>query len=344
MIGDTVANLDELMRNPKPRDHVAGCVWELMRRIFSKHRIIEALLLLRLLSWSSKCIEDGHGSLAVIHKNHPQHGLIMVALRALAHSCRILFRPRPDTDPELTALRKKIIGIEDKPAYKSSGQSLCCGSSARRERSDAVRAGGEWTQSCQTRSIGTAAENWKNVDVAEQARWNAEGARKRARVRLERQDKLVELREALKLAVARKSAEEPASAPAIRMTNCRFTDDQIETIERMWATTELTPAEVGRRRRDALTIPDGDVTVGILNDIRPLVPPSGQDLPFLNARLATVVRVVAHNREEFERTVFMRIVSIDGGCGAQLPVQENLEEDVVSKALALGMSPHFQRT
>ena len=121
--GDILANLRALgAQEHVPRDPTAQKIQQLVRLGYNMPQLIKGVELLRLVSWSTAVAEQGHASVAVIAKSHPEYGANMLQQRALIHMMRPLVLPPKPTAPDRmeAALRK----LERKQPSKISGRQL----------------------------------------------------------------------------------------------------------------------------------------------------------------------------------------------------------------------------
>ena len=68
---DTDQQLDDLgALDSPPEETIALNVWYMLRAGVSRARFLEAVALLGECQWSTRCVEQGHGSMACIRKQH----------------------------------------------------------------------------------------------------------------------------------------------------------------------------------------------------------------------------------------------------------------------------------
>ena len=91
-------NLHEVAVKVKPPlDPVAAKIWHLLRAGFPQQDIRGAIDLFKEVPWSTQGVERSHGSLASLHKVHPQYSLATLAVRATLHQCRAFFSQSEET-------------------------------------------------------------------------------------------------------------------------------------------------------------------------------------------------------------------------------------------------------
>ena len=94
---DIDAQIRWLQSLPKPpKEEVAQYCWRLLKAGFPEEKLNEALELLAEANWTSKGVEQAHGSLAAINKLHKAYMAWMLSTRAMVHQQRARF----STDPE----------------------------------------------------------------------------------------------------------------------------------------------------------------------------------------------------------------------------------------------------
>ena len=96
---DIEANLEHLSHQALVTED-SGCtkkVQLLLEKVFNKARLARALKLLLETEWSTRPVEQGHGSCAVLHKFIPDMEEDMLVTRSQLHQCRSLFQLDKDT-------------------------------------------------------------------------------------------------------------------------------------------------------------------------------------------------------------------------------------------------------
>ena len=90
---------------------------------------MEACRLMADISFSTIAVEQGHGSLAVVHRSHPRYGEFLLAVRSFLHAVRSLFRD-PQIPVKLKRLETERARLEKKNPNKLNGASLLAGAAA----------------------------------------------------------------------------------------------------------------------------------------------------------------------------------------------------------------------
>ena len=83
--------------------------------------LVEGLELLRECPWSTKTMEDQHGSMAVTHRHHPDLAGATLACRSFIHSLRALVSEAP-ADPELKRRLAAIERLDRKKPRRATGR------------------------------------------------------------------------------------------------------------------------------------------------------------------------------------------------------------------------------
>lgn len=97
--GDIRANLQALgqMYLGDDTDETTKLVQGLVRAGSSELELVDAISLLGECGWSTKGVEEQHGSIATVHKYHRELEAASLAARSFVHTCRPLFRPDADS-------------------------------------------------------------------------------------------------------------------------------------------------------------------------------------------------------------------------------------------------------
>ena len=123
--GDIKHNLEELRRNALPAnaDSTTKKIKAMLELSWPVDELIGAVKLFSEVGWTSKAVEDMHGSIAVVHRLHKDLDGSTLALRAFVHACRALFRP----DVEENVMRRLIArcdGLDENRGRCVSGQNM----------------------------------------------------------------------------------------------------------------------------------------------------------------------------------------------------------------------------
>jgi hypothetical protein len=107
--GNISVNLNNLTAQPyEGRDATTVCIYELAMAGFSRATLEDGIALLGDVPWTTVSAEQGHGTMAQIHRQHPQYSPDMVALRTSFSQARTLFQ----RDSDDSALRRNNSRLE----------------------------------------------------------------------------------------------------------------------------------------------------------------------------------------------------------------------------------------
>ena len=106
-IGDIDGNLDRLLASTDEAD--SGCtekVRSLLRCGYNRQALIRGIQMLRYVEFSTRAVEQGHGTTATLHRYHPDYSVMTMIVRAMIHQCRAMFMPSRD-DSQLARLEAR---------------------------------------------------------------------------------------------------------------------------------------------------------------------------------------------------------------------------------------------
>ena len=92
--GDIVQNLNQLKEGPAPIDGTARKIWQLLQEQWDFGQIVAGVELMAEVHCSTTIVEQGHGSAALVHRQHRQYSRQMTCTRSMLHMCRTLVTPR----------------------------------------------------------------------------------------------------------------------------------------------------------------------------------------------------------------------------------------------------------
>ena len=123
--GDIAANLVALAEGPRPQDGTACKIRDLVLRGWGNEQLIESIELMQEIHFSTNIVEQGHGSTAVVHKQHPGYSGERIVVRALLHSCRALFvKPPKGKADAAELLGRKVKRIKKMQPQKITGRHM----------------------------------------------------------------------------------------------------------------------------------------------------------------------------------------------------------------------------
>jgi hypothetical protein len=94
--------------NEQPQEPVAAQLWLLARHGYPTGQLLQVLELLSQISWSTIITEQQHGSLAAIHRHHPDYGMRTLATRATLLQLRKLLPAFSADERRLELLKQRI--------------------------------------------------------------------------------------------------------------------------------------------------------------------------------------------------------------------------------------------
>ena len=121
--GDTVHNMRDLLSGPEPPEENAKRGKRLLERGKSLHLVGNAFKLLAEAPFSTKTVEQPHGSIACSRAVHPELSTQVVATRAALHQCRHIAATDPDDRIEARLL-KRIETVERKRNRRVSANNM----------------------------------------------------------------------------------------------------------------------------------------------------------------------------------------------------------------------------
>ena len=96
-VGDVRRNLEQLEASDEViSDTFAAQVRALLRIGFNRDKLVDAVVLLKEVPWSTVPVEQAHGSIAVLHRFHPLYSCDQLSQRSMLHQCRHLFTTSDD--------------------------------------------------------------------------------------------------------------------------------------------------------------------------------------------------------------------------------------------------------
>jgi hypothetical protein len=129
--GDVEGNLRQLQREDSSpsEDQTTTKIHRLLQLGFPIHMLAEGIDLLSHVHWTTTSIEQGHGSMALVHRLHRYYSAQQLCQRAFIHAIRALAAD-PDDDPaarSVRALDKKLVQLSRRQPQRITGRHIFLG-------------------------------------------------------------------------------------------------------------------------------------------------------------------------------------------------------------------------
>ena len=232
--GDVGANLNILKESDCPEEPISAQLWHLLQIEHPRPQLEQAVLLLQHIGWSSVPAEQQHGSLAVLHRWHPDYEMHNLFTRALILQVARLMPKQSAEEKRVAELCRKLQRIEHSLEHVSGAtgrheflKGLVAVAKRRKEGGD---------PSFETRGMREIAQHWfsrhatlwAQQSVRLQARFNQRSSvacQVKSRALLEEQEALQSEMETL---VARQSAQRDVGP--LTMSSAAFTERYLEQL------------------------------------------------------------------------------------------------------------------
>ena len=124
--GDIESNLEAMKAGPQPEEPCSSQLWELMHDhpLFPRSNLVGVVELLGQVSWSSLPAEQQHGSLAALHRWHPEYELDTLVSRALCHQMVRLLPSASDLDKKISRIARQLRKLDSKVPERARGQHM----------------------------------------------------------------------------------------------------------------------------------------------------------------------------------------------------------------------------
>lgn len=120
--GDRQQNLDDLAKQTKPVDEVAGKIWELLQKEYDRGELEKGLDLLSEAGWCATTVEQGHVKASRIMQKHPEYTEDTMRSRAMVGSMSMLFAQDP-AEKHAAGICRQTSSLEKyKPQYFTGRQ------------------------------------------------------------------------------------------------------------------------------------------------------------------------------------------------------------------------------
>ena len=121
--GDVAQNIADLRDGPVATEPLTLKIQLLARHGYRMAALVDGVNRLANCPFSTSAHEQGHGSAAIIHKNHPGYSTRLITARALLHICRCLYSPAP-VSTLLKRTEAALARLESRRPFKTHGRQM----------------------------------------------------------------------------------------------------------------------------------------------------------------------------------------------------------------------------
>lgn len=266
----------------------------------------DALLLLGEVSWTTCGVEQGHGSVAVVHRLHPDYSVPMLAARSLAHQARALFATPSQAGP-LEKAEAKLGKLQKRSPEKICGRQIFLADAFAALKTELAKSGQTLTNEMRLRVMREHGSTYKNLPLQKRRRYEDLAQN----VALERRSSLDEeiAHSEAELGMTRRRALEERLASGTQqclLANARFSDADVDAMVSCWGSEDFAMGTVMGLRKSAVA-PPPTPTLAEQAALNSQPTPSLSDS--LDSPTPDWVRKVCAHRNEFQGCVLVGVVN-----------------------------------
>ena len=240
----------------QPEEPVSSKLWQLMHLQFSKRQLLATLEIMADCSRTSMTVEQMHGSMAQLHRHHPEYGIETLVGRTLVLQLRRMMPSESQDERRLAKLHRQLQTVLRKNPDKASGRHALVADLWSHLRSRA------WSHSTRevpkdiaNRIIKGHARVWENCNTADKRALTHVAAHKAAQAKQEHIEMAQSIRAERDLLIARMEDGE-AERPPLAMSQCALADTHFEFIgDQLTDKRDLSLAQFDAMRKLALEAP-----------------------------------------------------------------------------------------
>ena len=283
--GDVDENLTMLHVADKPLDPTARKIQALVKLGYPRATLVKGVMLLREVHWTTVVVEQGHGSVATVHKLHREFGPDMVVARSFLHMLKPLIFASPD-DRNRAAFLARIAKLERKVPQRLNGRSLFLADLFNEARQLLVP-GVPFPRDTQQRLFETHSDLYDGLSVEQRSCYEQRAVRESDGKAKELEELICDLYQKEELRRLRSDSTRADRGVMCRMESCRFSQSDFEKLDKLFGSGMFDQDAVADKRRVAL--------------MPPQPPPIAEQLMIEN--LAKEIAVVPRNTPQWSKIV-----------------------------------------
>ena len=251
--GCIAENLRALAAGDMPDETISAKIWQLMRLGYNVKELTEALGLLAEARWSTKVVEQQHGSAAAMHKAHPSYIAESLSRRAFLHMVTALLPSPSDSDPRRDKIDRRIAALERQQPEKISGRHVFFGDFYHALKAERPYISYDDLRSLAMKMHGAAFEVLPSeTKTLYQQKAEQQCSEKRATI----QDEIAHLKTYLMLKAERAAEEFEEECTLLRVSNCKFSNDMVASLQHRWGSEQYTFKEVRKHAVSSMVSPE----------------------------------------------------------------------------------------
>ena len=246
--GDWRANLRHLARQPEPvGDEVLYKIHKLMQ-FGLEDLCMDGLEKLSRCSWTTMAEEQGHVAASSLLKLHKQYGIQTLQCRAMVCQARPLFAENP-IHKKIDAKSKQKEALTSKQTNRITGRHLFL-RGLHREADRMLSDGRSMPSDMRNTIFMKHGGRWNNLHPEKKAKFDDQVEHARDEAEAAARDKVQKLDEEIEELRQQLAKDRPDERP-LRMSDCRFSQEDLVEMEALGETAEFSAANVAIRRDEA---------------------------------------------------------------------------------------------
>ena len=213
---------------------------------YNRSLLRDAAVLIAEAPWSTTGVEQGHGSMAMLHRFHPDYSSSTICARALVHQLGKLFATPPEAKQK--ARTKTQLDKHDNKCPETQGGRHVFLAGCYAPVAAELPAGAKLSNPLRKRMFQTHAEVYANLPLHIKEKYQAVAAETSAAKRRKLNEDIICLRSCLKLQKIRLQGEIVKHDRQCVLGHCRFNIHDMDTMTQMMDSPENSSAAVSELR------------------------------------------------------------------------------------------------
>ena len=273
---------------------------------YNPRLIADGLKLLGEVSWTTCGVEQGHGSVAVIHKLHPEYCVPTIAARSLLHQARAMFARPSQARPILQAQKKLAKLLASKPEH-ISGKQIYLADAYAAAKSVLEPGGQKLSNELRLQIMRKHSEEYRKLPLAKRLQYEELASNRAHASRAELNEDIAHTVAVIGLGKRRESEEQLANGvPQCCLSQVPLSDNDIAAMACDWSSDDFNSHRVLALREAAVMAPRAPS----LREQAALMSQSGAIVPAAapTGPIQDWVRLVCAHRKHFHGCAILGLV------------------------------------
>lgn len=252
--GDMQTKFTALRDGPDQLEETTSKIQKLLRLGYDRQKLESAVRLMGEVSWTTTIVEQGHGSVAVVHRVHSEYSPATLAARGMVHMMRSLLPALGGPDVARPSVQRKAVALKRKRPQVLSGRNVFVRECFAAARSSLT--GDEVLSSEKARGLMRSHSAMFNaLPDDDKAQYEAKARHEKFENAASVNEDLLAIAEHQRLQKRRRVEADSEDSHCFRISACRLSAADLGAMAELWVSEAWSKGRSGGLRASAMVAP-----------------------------------------------------------------------------------------